>query len=73
MNGDPLALFHEWVEGTEVVLATAARDGHPSARMLAATERMRARSWSAFAAARASCSFCSRSSCRVCSNCWAIP
>jgi len=34
MNGDPLALFHEWVEGTEVVLATAARDGHPSARMV---------------------------------------
>jgi pyridoxamine 5'-phosphate oxidase len=34
MRGDPLALFHEWVEGPEMALATATRDGRPSARML---------------------------------------
>ena len=34
MNGDPLELFHQWVEGSEVVLATAADDGRPSARMV---------------------------------------
>ena len=34
MNGDPLALFHEWVEGSEVALATASPDGRPSVRMV---------------------------------------
>jgi pyridoxamine 5'-phosphate oxidase len=34
MNGDPLELFHEWVEGPQVVLATATADGRPSARMV---------------------------------------
>lgn len=29
---DPLALFHEWVDGDETVLATATPDGRPSAR-----------------------------------------
>ena len=33
-TGDPLALFHEWVDGTEVTLATATPDGRPSARMV---------------------------------------
>jgi pyridoxamine 5'-phosphate oxidase len=39
---DPLALFHEWIDGNEMVLATATSDGRPSARMLllkAADER----------------------------------
>ena len=31
---DPLALFHEWVEGPEVALATATADGRPSVRMV---------------------------------------
>jgi pyridoxamine 5'-phosphate oxidase len=31
---DPLQLFHEWVEGTEVALATATPDGRPSVRMV---------------------------------------
>jgi pyridoxamine 5'-phosphate oxidase len=30
----PLALFHEWVEGPEVALATATPDGRPSVRMV---------------------------------------
>jgi len=34
MNGDPLALFHEWVEGEETALATATPDGRPSLRMV---------------------------------------
>ena len=34
MNGDPLELFHQWVVGPEVVLATAGADGRPSARMV---------------------------------------
>ena len=34
MTGDPLALFREWVEGDEVALATATRDGRPSVRMV---------------------------------------
>jgi pyridoxamine 5'-phosphate oxidase len=34
MTGDPLELFHEWIDGAEVVLATATRDGRPSARMV---------------------------------------
>jgi pyridoxamine 5'-phosphate oxidase len=34
MTGDPLALFHEWVEGAEVALATATPDGRPSVRMV---------------------------------------
>ena len=34
MTGDPLALFHEWIEGPEVALATATRDGRPSVRMV---------------------------------------
>jgi pyridoxamine 5'-phosphate oxidase len=33
-NADPLGLFHEWVEGPEVALATATRDGRPSVRMV---------------------------------------
>jgi pyridoxamine 5'-phosphate oxidase len=39
---DPLALFHEWVDGDEMVLATATPEGRPSARCLllkAADER----------------------------------
>jgi pyridoxamine 5'-phosphate oxidase len=31
---DPLALFHAWVEGPEVALATATPDGRPSVRMV---------------------------------------
>jgi pyridoxamine 5'-phosphate oxidase len=31
---DPLALFHEWVEGAEMVIATATAGGRPSVRML---------------------------------------
>jgi pyridoxamine 5'-phosphate oxidase len=31
---DPLALFHEWIEGAEVALATATPDGRPSLRMV---------------------------------------
>ena len=31
---DPLALFHEWVAGPEVALATATPDGRPSVRMV---------------------------------------
>jgi pyridoxamine 5'-phosphate oxidase len=34
VTGDPLALFHEWIEGPEVALATATRDGRPSVRMV---------------------------------------
>lgn len=35
MNGaDPLALFHEWVDGAEMALATATPDGRPSVRMV---------------------------------------
>lgn len=34
MIGDPLRLFHEWIEGPEVALATATRDGRPSVRMV---------------------------------------
>jgi pyridoxamine 5'-phosphate oxidase len=34
VNDDPLALFHEWVDGDEMVLATATPDGRPSARAL---------------------------------------
>ena len=34
MTADPLALFHEWVEGPEVALATATPDGRPSVRMV---------------------------------------
>lgn len=34
MTGDPLELFHEWVEGPEVALATATPDGRPSVRMV---------------------------------------
>ena len=33
-GSDPLALFHEWVEGPEVALATATADGRPSVRMV---------------------------------------
>ena len=33
-GADPLALFHEWVDGSEMVLATATPDGRPSARCL---------------------------------------
>jgi pyridoxamine 5'-phosphate oxidase len=31
---DPLTLFHEWVDGDEMVIATATPDGRPSARCL---------------------------------------
>jgi pyridoxamine 5'-phosphate oxidase len=31
---DPLELFHDWVEGEEVALATATPDGRPSVRMV---------------------------------------
>jgi pyridoxamine 5'-phosphate oxidase len=34
MNSDPLELFHEWVQGDEMVVATATADGRPSARAL---------------------------------------
>jgi pyridoxamine 5'-phosphate oxidase len=34
VNGDPLRLFHQWVEGPEVALATATPDGRPSVRMV---------------------------------------
>jgi pyridoxamine 5'-phosphate oxidase len=34
LTGDPLTLFHEWVEGSEVALATATPDGRPSSRMV---------------------------------------
>jgi pyridoxamine 5'-phosphate oxidase len=34
MNSDPLELFHEWVQGDEMVIATATADGRPSARAL---------------------------------------
>jgi pyridoxamine 5'-phosphate oxidase len=34
MTGDPLTLFHEWIEGPEVALATATPDGRPSVRMV---------------------------------------
>jgi len=34
VNHDPLELFHEWVEGPEVTLATAGADGRPSVRMV---------------------------------------
>ena len=34
MTDDPLVLFHEWVQGDEMVIATATADGRPSARAL---------------------------------------
>jgi pyridoxamine 5'-phosphate oxidase len=34
VTADPLSLFHEWVEGPEVALATATPDGRPSVRMV---------------------------------------
>jgi pyridoxamine 5'-phosphate oxidase len=34
MTDDPLRLFHEWVEGDEMALATASADGRPSVRMV---------------------------------------
>ena len=34
MTSDPLALFHEWVQGDEMIIATATADGRPSARAL---------------------------------------
>jgi pyridoxamine 5'-phosphate oxidase len=34
VNGNPLELFHEWVDGPEVALATATPDGRPSVRMV---------------------------------------
>jgi pyridoxamine 5'-phosphate oxidase len=34
MSVDPLRLFHEWVEGPEVALATATREARPSVRMV---------------------------------------
>lgn len=34
MTDDPLQLFHEWVEGNEMALATATAEGRPSVRMV---------------------------------------
>lgn len=34
MTADPLRLFHDWVEGPELALATASPDGRPSVRMV---------------------------------------
>lgn len=34
MSADPLRLFHEWVEGPEMAIATATPDGRPSLRMV---------------------------------------
>ena len=34
MTGDPLELFHAWIDGEEVALATATADGRPSLRMV---------------------------------------
>lgn len=34
MTHDPLALFHQWVDGPEMALATASSDGRPSVRMV---------------------------------------
>jgi pyridoxamine 5'-phosphate oxidase len=34
VRNDPLALFHEWIDGEEVALATATPDGRPSVRMV---------------------------------------
>lgn len=34
MTADPLALFHEWIDGDEMAIATATADGRPSVRML---------------------------------------
>ncbi len=34
MMDDPLILFHDWIEGPEMVIATATPDGRPSVRML---------------------------------------
>ena len=34
MTGDPLLRFHEWVDGTEMALATAGAGGRPSVRMV---------------------------------------
>ena len=34
MTDDPLQLFHEWVDGDEMAIATATPDGRPSLRML---------------------------------------
>jgi pyridoxamine 5'-phosphate oxidase len=34
MTDDPLELFHAWVDGDEMAIATATPDGRPSVRML---------------------------------------
>jgi pyridoxamine 5'-phosphate oxidase len=34
VTDDPLELFHEWVQGDEMVIATATADGRPSVRAL---------------------------------------
>jgi pyridoxamine 5'-phosphate oxidase len=34
MTDDPLQLFHQWVSGNEMALATATPDGRPSVRMV---------------------------------------
>ena len=34
MTDDPLHLFHEWIDGDEMAIATATPDGRPSVRML---------------------------------------
>jgi pyridoxamine 5'-phosphate oxidase len=33
-SADPLTLFHQWIDGTEMALATAGADGRPSVRMV---------------------------------------
>ena len=34
MTPDPLSWFHDWVDGNEMVLATATAEGRPSARLV---------------------------------------
>ena len=34
MSSDPLELFHEWIHGDRMAIATATPDGRPSVRML---------------------------------------
>lgn len=34
MNSDPLELFHDWIDGDRMAIATATPDGRPSVRML---------------------------------------
>ena len=43
MTDDPLELFHEWIDGNEMVLATATPDGRPFRADAAAEIGRRAR------------------------------